>query len=55
MAIVSAVRDGGRCVLVSCEGGETLEFALSPATAKFVLAGSAHGADMELLGGVEKA
>ncbi len=49
MGEVCAVRDGGRCVIVSAQSGERLEFALSPATAKFVLAGSAHGADMELI------
>lgn len=49
---VCAVRDGGRSVEVSCESGEKMQFALSPSTAKFVLAGSAHGAEMELLGGV---
>jgi hypothetical protein len=48
MGVVCAVRDGGRCVTVSAQSGESFEFALSPATAKFVLAGDAHGADMEL-------
>jgi hypothetical protein len=49
MGTVCAVGDGGRRVEVSCESGERLEFALSPATAKFVLVGAAHGAEMELL------
>lgn len=49
-ATVTAVRDEGRSVEVRCEGGETLEFALSPATARFVAAGSSHGARLELLG-----
>ncbi len=46
---VTAVRDEGRSVEVRCEGGDTLEFALSPATARFVAAGSSHGARLELL------
>lgn len=49
MGEVCAVRDGGRCVTVSARSGESFEFELSPASAKFVLAGSAHGADMELI------
>ncbi len=49
MGTVCAVGDCGRRVEVSCESGERLEFALSPATAKFVLVGAAHGAEMELL------
>lgn len=49
MGVVCAVRDGGRCVTVSAQSGERFEFALSQATAKFVLAGSVHGADMELI------
>jgi hypothetical protein len=51
MGTVCSVGDGGRTVEVSCESGERLEFALSPATAKFVLVGAAHGAEMELLQG----
>ena len=47
--VVCAVSDGGRRVEVSARSGERMEFALSPATAKFVLAGAAHGAEMELL------
>lgn len=49
IGVICALRDGGRRVEVSCESGEKLEFALSLATAKFVAAGSAHGAAMELL------
>jgi hypothetical protein len=48
IGVVCGLRDEGRLVEVSCEGGEKLEFTLSPATAKFVLVGSAHGAEMEL-------
>jgi hypothetical protein len=44
-----AVEEHGRRVQVHCEGGELLEFALSPATARFVAAGSSHGARLELL------
>lgn len=50
MGTVCAVGDGGRIVEVSCESGERMEFALSQATAKFVLVGAAHGAEMELQG-----
>lgn len=48
-ATVIGVHDEGRRLHVRCEGGEELEFALSPATARFVLAGSSHGARLELL------
>ncbi len=48
-ATVIAVREEGRRLEVRCEGGEVLEFALSPATARFVVAGSSHGARLELL------
>ncbi len=47
---VIAVEDDGRRVQVQCEGGETLAFALSPATARFVADGAAHGPRLELLG-----
>jgi hypothetical protein len=47
---VTAVREQGRRVDVRAEGGELLEFVLSPATARFVSAGSAHGPRLELLG-----
>ncbi len=49
MGTVCVVGENGRRVEVSCESGERLEFALSPATAKFVLVGATHGAEMELL------
>jgi hypothetical protein len=48
-ATVTAVHDDGRRLEVRCQEGETLEFALSPATARFVAAGSSHGARLELL------
>jgi hypothetical protein len=48
---VVAVRDRGRRVEVRCEGGEVLEFVLSPATARFVSAGGAHGPRLELSDG----
>jgi hypothetical protein len=48
-AIVVAVHDDGRRLEVRCEDGEVLEFALNPATARFIAAGSSHGARLELL------
>jgi phage gp45-like len=48
-AVVVVVEDEGRRLQVRCEGGEVVEFALSPATARFVAAGSSHGARLELL------
>lgn len=48
-AVILTVHDDGRRLEVRCEGGEMLEFALSPATARFVAAGSSHGARLELL------
>jgi hypothetical protein len=50
-ATVLAVSDEGRRVEVLCESGEKLAFVLSPATARFVAAGGAHGPRLELLGG----
>lgn len=47
---VIAVREQGRRLEVRTEGGDLLEFVLSPATARFVSAGSAHGPRLELLG-----
>ncbi|MGO9248041.1 MAG: hypothetical protein ACLQQB_14125 [Solirubrobacteraceae bacterium] len=47
---VVAVSDEGRCLRVRGEAGETLEFVLSPATARFVAAGVSHGPRLELLG-----
>jgi hypothetical protein len=47
---VMAVRDDGRRVDVLAEGGELLQFVLSPATARFVSADSGQGPRLELLG-----
>jgi hypothetical protein len=47
---VVAVHEQGRRIEVLAEGGELLEFVLSPATARFVSAASAHGPRLELLG-----
>jgi hypothetical protein len=49
VGVVVAVREEGRCVRVRDENGEVQEFVLSPATARFVAAGVAHGARLELL------
>ena len=46
---VLAVHEQGRRLEVRCDGGERLEFVLSPATARFVSASSAHGPRLELL------
>ena len=48
---VVALDDGGRRLEVLCEGGAKLAFVLSPATARFVAAGGAHGPRLELLDG----
>jgi hypothetical protein len=48
--VVLAVHDDGRRLQVRGEEGELLEFVLSPATARFVSAHSAHGPRLELLG-----
>jgi hypothetical protein len=48
--VVVAVREEGRRLEVQGEGGEVLEFVLSPATARFVAMGSTHGPRLELLG-----
>jgi hypothetical protein len=50
LGTVIAVHDEGRRLEVRCEAGELLEFVLSPATARFVSAGRAHGPRLELLG-----
>ena len=47
---VVAVADGGRRLQVLADGGETLQFVLSPATARFVSAGSGQGPRLQLLG-----
>ncbi len=49
LATVLAVHEQGRRLEVRGEGGEVLEFVLSPATARFVSVGSAHGPRLELL------
>jgi hypothetical protein len=49
-ALIVAVQDDGRRVLVRDDGGELLEFALSAATARFVATGPAHGPRLQLLG-----
>jgi hypothetical protein len=46
---VIAVLEEGRRLQVRGEGGEVLQFVLSPATARFVAAGGAHGPRLELL------
>jgi hypothetical protein len=48
-ARVVGIYDGGRRLEVRCEGGETLEFVLSPATARFIPAGNPQGPRLELL------
>jgi hypothetical protein len=48
--VVLAVHEEGRRLQVRGEDGELLEFVLSPATARFVSASSAHGPRLELLG-----
>jgi hypothetical protein len=47
---VIAVRDGGRRVEVEGDGGEVLEFVLSPSSARFVSVAGVHGPRLELLG-----
>lgn len=47
---VLAVEDDGRRLRVRGESEEELDFVLSPATARFVAADSAHGPRLELLG-----
>jgi hypothetical protein len=49
-AIVVGVHEHGRRLEVRDEAGEVLEFVLNPATARFVAAGSAQGARLELVG-----
>ena len=47
---VVAVHEDGRRLQVRTEGGELIEFVLSPATARFVHADGPHGPRLELLG-----
>ena len=49
LAVITSVAEDGRRVQVRGEGGELLEFVLSPATARFVSAGTG-GPRLELLG-----
>ncbi len=46
---VVSITEEGRRLRVRGETGETLEFVLSPATARFVVAGASHGPRLELL------
>jgi hypothetical protein len=48
-ATVLAVTDDGRRLRVRGEGGETLEFVLNPASARFIAEGTSHGPRLELL------
>jgi hypothetical protein len=47
---IVAVHDDGSRVSVQGEDGESYEFVLSPANARFVSAGDAHGPRLDLLG-----
>ncbi len=46
---IVGIQDEGRRLKVRGEGGETHQFVLSPATARFVSAASAQGPRLELL------
>jgi hypothetical protein len=48
---VVSVADGGRRLRVRDQSGETREFVLNPATARFIAAGVPHGPRLELLDG----
>ncbi len=52
--VVVVVSEDGRRLDVRGEDGEVHAFALSPATARFVSADSAHGPRLELLGDGER-
>jgi hypothetical protein len=47
--LIEAVLEDGRRLRVRAEGGDALEFVLSPASARFVSADSASGPRLELL------
>jgi hypothetical protein len=47
---VVAVRDDGRLLEVRAQDGQTLQFVLNRATARFVSASSGQGPRLELLG-----
>ncbi len=49
LATVLALADEGRRLQVRSEAGDVLEFVLNPATARFLVAGDAHGPRLELL------
>jgi hypothetical protein len=46
---IVATSDSGRRVSVCGESGDTIEFVLNRATARFIAAGVAHGPRLELL------
>ena len=48
---IVAVHEDGARLSVEGEDGELYEFVLSPASARFVSAGDAHGPRLELTGG----
>lgn len=48
-AVVLSVRDDGRRLEVRGEAGQTIEFELSAATARFLPVGDAQGPRLELL------
>jgi len=50
-ATVLAVHEDGRLLEVENEHGRTLRFALSPASARYLAQGLAHGPRLELLDG----
>jgi hypothetical protein len=50
-AVIVAVLEQGRRVQVRDESGDTAEFVLNTATARFLAADNAHGARLELLQG----
>jgi hypothetical protein len=52
-AVVTAVHDEGRRLAVLAEDGAAVDFELNAATARFIAAGSAQGARLELLGEAE--
>jgi hypothetical protein len=52
-ATITAVLEEGRRLHVRGESGETLEFLLNAATARFLAAGSAQGARLEILASPE--
>lgn len=49
LGVVVAVHEEGARVSVEGEDGELYEFVLSPANARFVSAGNAHGPRLEIL------